>query len=139
MATGELLIGVAGFGLGYIVGTSMTGKVLTENTEHAKIAKRIAIDVSGYITKSRCTNRLYKVAGVGVPYSIYEVLQVGIDPEAYICIYKISDPNNYAVEVSRASWNTLEIYIDGKIVSTMPMVQLNQTTSLGYYTDVLSL
>ena len=54
--------------------------------------------------------------------------------KAVISIY--NSPNSktdFAVEVSRFTWHSLEITLDGKVKATFPQV-VNDTTSLGYTT-----
>ena len=54
--------------------------------------------------------------------------------EAVVSIYNsLGSLSNYVVEVSRFTWHSLEVRMDGKIMAKFPQVTEN-TVSLGYTT-----
>ena len=54
--------------------------------------------------------------------------------EAVVSIYnEPGSTTDYVVEVSRFTWHSLEVRLDGKIMASFPQVT-NDTTSLGYAT-----
>jgi hypothetical protein len=54
--------------------------------------------------------------------------------EAVVSIYNApNSTSDYVVEVSRFTWHSIEVRLDGKIMTTFPQVT-NDTTSIGYVT-----